>query len=565
MFISPLSVRYCVAWAGFSLACSLPVLAQNPPLPSGAEIGRTEQRPLLPTISETGTTIRVPQSSAAEAPLGAEKYRLLLNSVHIEGVSVFDSVTLRSLYASYLLTDVNVATLYQVANALEVKYRQAGYVSSRVVVPEQTIENGIFKIQVLEGFVSEIVYNENIGPARAALETLMQPLLQQKPINIAEIERRLLLANDLSGLQVRANMQAATDDKTGASVLVVDASRKPMSGSFSADNRGSPYMGDNQFSSSLTVNSMGRHADTLTLSASITSPWQRSVYGGLQYQALINQDGAMASLSASRAHSEPGLTLDELDVKSNVVSFVGTFTYPVIRSRQQNLRAVAELEIRDMDTSIGPDPFNRDALRIARVGISYDRADSWNGITALRTNWHQGLPIFGATKKGDKFASRATGDGTFSKITLDLTRVQQLTTATSLLARATVQHASTTLLASEQIALGGGNYGRGYDAGEISSDNGWAASIEWRYSPGPTQLLPHGSQLYTFIDGGEVSAQNAVALNGPSKLASYGFGVRANLSPTVLGSIEASQPAEGNVSTLKDKPTRLFMSLTAQF
>lgn len=554
-----------VAIAGWGLTFSLSVLSQNlVQLPSGAEAGRSPQPPLLPPVDSAVQPIRVPQSSATEAPEGAAQYQLVLKGVQIEGATAFDAANLQKLYAQYLETQVNVATLYQVANALELKYREAGFISSRVMVPEQVIDNGVFKIQVLEGYVSNILYNETVGEARAALEALMQPLLRQKPVNLTEVERRLLLANDLSGLQVRANLQAAPDDKTGASVLVVEASRKPMSGTFTADNRTSPYMGDNQFNGSLTLNSFGAHADTLTLSGSITSPWQRSVYAGLQYQALLNEDGATASLSTSNSHSEPGLTLDVLDIKSNVVALIGTYTYPVIRSRQQNLRTVAEFELRDIDTSIGPDPFNRDALRIARVGISYDRADNWNGITALRANWHQGLSIMGATQKGDKLASRINGNGAFSKLTVDVTRVQQINAGTSVLARATMQESSTQLLASEQIALGGSNYGRAYDSGEISSDNGWAASLELRYSPS-TSLLPLGLQLYTYIDGGEVRSQSGEALSGSSKLASYGAGVRANLSPKVLGTMEINQPAEGNVSTLNNKPTRLFLSLTAQF
>ena len=551
---------------GLGILYITPALAQTiPSIPSAAEAGRPQAQPLLPLSGGVGQAMRVPQSAATEAPPGAENYRMVLQNMQIEGVSAFSSPSIQALYAQYLGTEVTVASLYAVAVALEVKYREAGFVSSRVLVPEQTIDSGTFKIQVLEGYVSDIVYNETIGEAREALRTLMQPLLRQKPVTIAEIERRLLLANDLSGLQVRANLQAAPDNKTGASVLVVEASRKAYSGTLSADNRNSPYMGENQLNGAFTVNSFGSHADTLTISGNITNPGQRSVYAGLQYTALLNEDGVTGAVSSSNSHSEPGLSLEVLGIKSNVVSLIGTVTYPVIRSRQHNLRAVAEFEVRDIDTSLGPDPFNRDALRIARLGVSYDRADSWNGITAVRANLHQGVPLMGATKKGDKLASRVQGDGSFTKLTVDLTRVQQLSSGTSVLARATLQQASTQLLASEQIALGGGNYGRAYDSGEVSSDNGWAASLELRYSPSHLALLPQGVQFYTFIDGGEVHSQSAERLTGATRVASYGAGVRANLTANLLGTMEVSQPAEGNVGTLNDKPTRLFLSLTTQF
>ncbi|ALJ38135.1 ShlB/FhaC/HecB family hemolysin secretion/activation protein [Azospirillum brasilense] len=136
-----------------------------------------------------------------------------------------------------------------------------------------------------------------------------------------------------------------------------------------------------------------------------------------------------------------------------------------------------------MNTDISGDRFNRDRLRILRGGFSYDRTDNWDGITAVRGLVHQGLDILDATKLGSAYASRERGRSDFTKLTADITRVQQLPANFSILATATMQAPGTPLLASEQIALGGPSYGRAFDEGEISGDSGWAGSLELRYTP----------------------------------------------------------------------------------
>jgi hypothetical protein len=42
-------------------------------------------------------------------------------------------------------------------------------------------------------------------------------------------------------------------------------------------------------------------------------------------------------------------------------------------------------------TDLGGTPFTHDRLQIARLGLSYDRADAYDGITTARGMLHQGL------------------------------------------------------------------------------------------------------------------------------------------------------------------------------
>ncbi|WP_245580062.1 ShlB/FhaC/HecB family hemolysin secretion/activation protein [Niveispirillum irakense] len=535
----------------------------QPTLPPGVEPGRELPRPVMPTPSAPGQAISVPRGSAAEAPQGAETFKFTLTEVRIEGNTAFDSQALSPLYAGLIGKEVTVRDLFVVANEIELRYRSAGYVTSRVIVPEQTIDGGVFRITIVEGSVSDIIYDADIGPAKAAVERLLEPLRGVKPINIATIERRLLLANDLSGLTVRGSLEPSPD-VLGGSVIVVKADRKPVDAFLTYDNRNSPYLGSSQLTASLVMNSVGSNADRIGLTAKMSTPAKRSWLVAGNYQAVVGSDGLTLGLASSYANSAPGRDLSVLDIASEVVAEVATVSYPLIRSRLENMRLVGEFEYRNVKTDLASSAFTEDKLRILRAGFSYDLSDSWQGITAARIMVHQGLDVLGASDHGRRLASRIAGHSEFFKVTTDLTRVQQLPANFSILATLTSQFTRTPLLASEEIALGGPNFGRAYNDGEISGDNGWAGSIELRYSP-VWEAFPEGSQFYVYYDGGQVSSLSNTRPQGNVTLASAGGGVRVNLHKNLFGTFEVNKPLNLNVATEEGKPTRVFFSLTAHY
>ena len=530
-------------------------------LPPGAEPGREPPRPVLPQPSLSAPKIEVPRSAAAVAPPGAHDVKFVLEELRIEGATAYPADALRPLYADLLGHEVSVAQLFEVANAIELRYRNAGYVTSRVVVPQQTVDNGRFKILVIEGFVSEVVYHDDVGPARAAVERLIGGLRGLRPVNVAEIERRLLLANDLQGLSVRGALEPSATE-VGASVLIVQVDRKAFETAATLDNRGSPYLGRAQLTANAAWNAWGERADRFSVNLRTALLVDRSVSVGLGYEALLTDQGGMFNLALSHSRSNPGRELDPLDVKSRVTGTVGTLSWPLIRSREQNLRAVGQLELRDVDTDIAGAAFTRDRLRIMRAGLSYDRSDSLDGITALRGTLHQGLSALGASANGSAQASRVNGRSDFTKLTLDLTRLQQLGERTSLMASLTSQFSRRPLLASEELGLGGSSFGRAFDDGEISGDNGVAMTLELRHTPAS---LPPNVQLYGYVDSGRVWAADGGAFVARPKLSSAGGGVRASLDSTVFATLEVAKPLNTEVRTSGNKNARVFASVTSQF
>ena len=560
----PIPMTWGVLALAAALACAVPPAhAQTLParLPSGAEPGRESPRPLMREPSLETPQVDVPQSSVAEVPPGAKDLRFVLKDFAIEGATAFSAAVLQPLYAGLVGREVSVAEAFEAAHAIELLYRNAGYVTSRVIVPQQTVENGRFRVVVVEGFVAEIVFQDDIGPARIAVEKLLNGLRNIRPISVAEIERRLLLANDLHGLTVSGILKPASDT-LGGSVIVVRSARKAVDTALLFDSRISPYFGEVKATGNLAWNAIGARADRawLTASSSLAVGGSADITAG--YDAQIADNGTSVGLSASYSSSEPGRELDALNVQSEVYSWLGTVAVPLIRSRSQNLRAEAQFEMRNVDTDLADVSFTRDRLRILRAGLNYDLADRWNGITAIRGMLHQGLSGLGASSKNSGLASRPEGRNDFTKITLDLARLQQITDRVSLLGGLTGQFSPTRLLASEEFGLGGANFGRAFDDGEMTGDNGLAVSLELRYVPAG---LPRNVQFYGFIDDGLIWAAADGKTPPQSWLASFGGGVRANLSSALFATMEVAKPIDPVVNSQGDKGARVFFSVQAQF
>ena len=94
-----------------------------------------------------------------EAPAGAEEIVFRLEKISLEGMSVYDTPQMDSLYADKIGQDVTLAWLFDLANAITIKYRNDGYILSRAIVPQQEIRAGHVTLRVVEGYVDKIVIN----------------------------------------------------------------------------------------------------------------------------------------------------------------------------------------------------------------------------------------------------------------------------------------------------------------------------------------------------------------------------------------------------------------------
>src|SRR5262249_48715297 len=136
---------------------------------------------------------------------------------------------------------VPLAELFAIARAIETRYRADGFILTRVVVPEQTVADGRFRLTVVEGYVGEILVQGELAELQPRIERILAKITARRPANIADIDRYLLLVNDLPGVSARGTLRSGNEP--GSSQLVVDVAINAIDGYATVNNRGSRFAG----------------------------------------------------------------------------------------------------------------------------------------------------------------------------------------------------------------------------------------------------------------------------------------------------------------------------------
>src|SRR5439155_1087848 len=215
-------------------------------------------------------------------PPGAENVRFRLIGIALVGNLVFAEAELALLWRDRLGQDVSLAEIYGIAEAITVKYRNAGYILARAVVPPQRIDAGIVRIRIIGGYIDKVSTSGAPG-GRAAIEAIAAHLTEVRPLSAAVLERYLLLLQDLPGAGVQTVLSPSATTP-GAATLSIVLQPQPVSGFATLDNRGSRFVVPLQGGIGGQLNSLFDRFDATQLQF-LTTPYRSDQ---LRYGALTH-------------------------------------------------------------------------------------------------------------------------------------------------------------------------------------------------------------------------------------------------------------------------------------
>ena len=403
-----------VALLGFA-AHSESSFAQN--LPGPADPGRLEDRfdkPQTPRATEE-LELRAPESRVDQPRQGGFEFQLL--KLRIEGGTVYEPASMIPIYQEFLDKPAGLDELREIARRITRKYRRDGYILTRAIVPAQEITDGIAQIQVIEGYIDDVRFNlpETVGIQGAdLLSRYAAKIRESRPLCARDLERYLLLASDLPGLEVRSVLRPS-DNLVGAAALDLQLIHTPLSGSISYDNRGSRFVGPEQSLTSVYVNSILGQSDQTVLFLALARKRDELFFAELRHSFSLGTEGVTLTFAGSRSDSEPGFSLDILDVQSTGTKFSALVTYLAVRSRARNITFGSGFELRSVSTDLLGDRLSRDRLRVLRASASIDFVDRYRGVSLLALEVSQGLNVLDARGANDPNISRQDGKAKFTK------------------------------------------------------------------------------------------------------------------------------------------------------
>ncbi len=541
----------------------MPLAAQAQSVPTSAQSGIV--------IRNLETGMQMPKSDASvveyAGPESGGKFSedkvFVLNGVMLDGSSVYTPEQVSAFAAKYMGQQVSFADLNRIAQSITLEYRADGYMFSRVILPPQEIDGGVVRLRAVEGQISEVEVVGDYTDSNDLIAKFANKIRSAGPANSKDIERYLLLIDDLPGIKARSVLQPGAQPGTTKMIITIEEDR--FEGSLKVDNRGSKYLGQTRGEATVAGNSLlGLHERT-TLRALVTKDTEELRFFDVYHEQQLGSEGVKVVGRYAATRTEPGAELKPLDVEGDSDLFDLEFVYPYIRNRQYNLDLKAGFEALNSESDVLGTQVSEDKIRAFTVGTRFDMTDSLAGVTQVDLGGTFGVDMFGATDDGAG-RTRTNGEHQFARFNVSAIRIQDLPGDFSLFASAEGQYSADPLLASEEFSVGGEVYGRAYDSGEIAGDKGIAGSVELRYGGPVENDYLKSYQVYGFYDIGKVWNEDvAVGESEHDSLASAGAGLRVNLAYDLSGGVEFTMPLTRNVASERDDDKRIFFNVLKRF
>lgn len=529
------SIRRGTGWAFGLAVLSLPALASlalAQPVPQGSPLPRIVP-PTPPRLSAPAPAPAPPQISR-----GNPSDVFALQGAVVEGATIFPPESWAPLIGR-MRGQVTRAEVEAVRQEILARYRAAGYLLTGVTLADG---GNVVRFVVTEGHIAEVKLDGDIGPAGTQVLRFLNRLTEVQPIDAATLERALLLAQDVPGVALRAVLRPSAE-APGALTLIAQVQRQAFGGLFIADNRGTPFTGPEGTLLSVDANSFTEYGERTTVTL-FRTPNNTQIFGQISTDFFVGSSGLKLRLFAGSGTADPSGAL-RANFYHGVTTNAGvTASYPIIRTRQQQLNAYGTFELLDSRINTGNPPAqaSRDNLRILRLGAEYGRQDTWLGASRGAVNQasvrvSRGLPGLGASPTNPVNVGRQDQVVEFTKVNFELSRTQTLFQpwdGASVALQATIagQFSNDILPSAEKFYLGGARLNRGYYSGEVTGDRAWATAVELQLN---TSIgfdvfeypLEVDTTFYGFYDWGETVENQKTDPN--RRLHSFGAGTRLKL------------------------------------
>lgn len=527
---------------GLILVTAPPAGAQTSP--RGVPAVRPDQLSISPTVRAT------PPGPVAARKADAPIQPFLLTRIVVEG-STLPPTVLADAYAPFLGKITDNAALTAATNAVAAAYAKSDVALYTVLVPEQRFDGGVLRLSVIEGHIGRIEIRGRLRTSRLALlRAYLRPIERERPLRTSTLQRAMSLIRDMPGVTAAPAIDQGYG--SGAVTLVVPVSEKIIQVAAGINDRGTALLGRTQAQMDVLVNGIVAGGDQLRATVVLPTHTSRFQYYAGSYTTPIDANGTSVTGNLSYLRTRPAA----IPLEGDATSFGVQITHALIRRYNRNLYVTAGIDGIDSNNALFGFTLSNDRVRTLRLGSSYTTATKRNQLTVSGTASF-GLDVLGARVIAGQSKQR------FRKINGRVNDSLQIGRSFVLRLNGFGQISGDDLPSSEQIALGGDEFGRAYEAALISGDRGYAGSAELAWvSPNGLPAAFTGSELYLYSDAGRVTYRGRFGGTATtSSLASFGGGVRMHLLAKTVAQIECVRGLTNPVPYEDREKARVLFSI----
>jgi hemolysin activation/secretion protein len=506
-----------------------------------------------PPLQDLDGAIVFSGAAGTEAPPGAETIGITLSDVRVEGTLAPLASATEVLRARLTRGRVPVSELFAAVADLEAAYADAGFVLTRVVLPQQSLrDGGVLRVEVVSGFIEEVDAASVPAPVRDRVNELTAPLVGRAGITLGELERQLLLAGEVAGTALSSAL--ATGQQPGGTILALEAQYRRSTAFIGFDTSTDADLGQPVLNFGVELNSALRLGETFYGRMSFTPEdlfdsdprYRIAAVGAL---LPLGASGLTLNLEATGSDTRPDDPVTPTRSRFDRQSV--RLLYPFVRSRDVSLTGQFILDLQQDEQDLlaggGSVPVYRDRTTVARIGADATWRHENDTFTESGIVLSQGVDAFDARTRADAAGtgvplSRAGADAKFTKLSGYARHQRSLGERFTLTVNGRFQTSfGQPLATAEQFGLVGASSLSAFDAGTLRGDSGWVVRAEVSM-PQQTQWAGRGVQVAPYAFGG----YGAATLERPTAVeqqhtaaAAYGIGLDLVLegdSPFAAGS-----------------------------
>ncbi|HET9680250.1 MAG TPA: ShlB/FhaC/HecB family hemolysin secretion/activation protein [Gammaproteobacteria bacterium] len=552
------AVGTIVLTVGF-LLYTTPVLAQVPnPPPTGGVVEETLPEPERPLPEAQAPEVETPVPERAPAP--DDGPTVMVQQFVISGNTLISDATLQAALEPHLNYPQTLADLYAAADTITALYRERGYGLAQTVLPAQRVNSGIVRLEILEGRIGKIVVRGNTDYDADQLLAFASALQPGQIYRTADMERAILLLNDLPGLTARAVLQPGA--AYGTVDITLEVTEDHWDFRASLDNHGREELGKIRALMEADWHNSFHYGDEFS-GALLYSEDGLLAYGSLAYSLPIGTDGGRLQFSVNKADYEvAGAAFAFLGITGDNTNVRVDYSYPVIRSRDTNLIFVTGISHNQAETLIfdAQIPLNETELNLLEVGLFWNRVFAGGSSLDLSTLLSTNFKSIEDTEPGDP-------NGQQAKLTIDANwRVPF--GRWSFITRASAAYSPDPLVDTQKFSLGGPYSVRAYVPAEARGDKGLFVSTELQrhFRLGSNNVLSVGA----FVDAGTVERYPVAAGLGDleDSLAGAGLSLTLTSNSWYHASLSWATPIGNHKNTLDptfEYEDQVWVQLSASF
>lgn len=489
----------------------------------------------------------------------------------VDGNTLLPAQEIEKLLTPYAGKNRDFGYVQRALEALEGAYHALGYNVVQVALPEQELNQGVVKLQVIETRLGKVRVEGNDVFNEANIRRSVPGLVEGKTPNIGKVSSSLKLVNENPSKKTTLQLQSGEKDDEVDAVLKV-ADEKTWKVGASLDNSGSESTGKSQLTMQFQHTNIANldHVLSLQYTTTLEKPSQVSVYGA-GYHIPLYGLGDSIDLFASYSDVDSGSVLAgifNLQVSGRGTVFGGRYNQLLRRIGDYESRLTYGLDYKQFQNNVAlqgvqlGNDVTVHPLSVAYTGVLGTADGEFSaGVTALRN-------IPGGDKGGsaDFNRVRAGASDSYSLLRYNAGYSRSLPNDWQMRFALSGQYTHDALVPGEQFGAGGATTVRGFAERDISNDVGHLASAEL-YTPNfcaGWQTVAAQCRAVAFYDTAQVRRNDPLpGEQTKASIGSVGIGLRVGIAKYMTLQMDYGHVVDAGLTQAKgDKRLHFRLGLT---